>query len=45
MVSKEQSEYRLLESLLAAGDEIANNDEILLLSFMVMQAWGQKPKP
>jgi SAM-dependent methyltransferase len=34
-----------LESLLAAGKEIADNDRIFLLSFMVVQAWGQKPKP
>jgi SAM-dependent methyltransferase len=33
-----------LESLLAAGEEIANDDDIFLLSFMVVQAWGQKPK-
>jgi ubiquinone/menaquinone biosynthesis C-methylase UbiE len=34
-----------LETLFAAGQEIVDNDEILLLSFMVVQAWGQKPKP
>jgi ubiquinone/menaquinone biosynthesis C-methylase UbiE len=31
-----------LESLLAAGEAIADNDSIFLLSFMVVQAWGQK---
>ena len=33
-----------LESLLAAGEEIADNDGVFLLSFMVVQAWGQKPE-
>jgi SAM-dependent methyltransferase len=32
-----------LDSLLAAGEEIANDPEIFLMSFMVVQAWGSKP--
>jgi SAM-dependent methyltransferase len=33
-----------LESLLAKGEAIAADDDVFLLSFMVVQAWGQKPK-